>query len=61
MKSLARALGYLKSYWLLAVGTFFSLLLSSLLNLVVPALTQRIIDDGITAKAVNVIICGRWR
>jgi ATP-binding cassette subfamily B protein len=58
MRSLVRALGYLRPYWLLALGTFLSLLLSSLLNLVIPALTQRIIDDGITARAVTVIVLG---
>jgi ATP-binding cassette subfamily B multidrug efflux pump len=58
VKSLARALGYLKPYWLLALGTFVSLFLSSVLNLVIPALTQRIIDNGITAKVAAVIIWG---
>jgi ATP-binding cassette subfamily B protein len=58
MRFLARALGYLKPYWLLALGTFVSLLLSSLLNFAIPALTQRIIDDGIDAKVVRVIIWG---
>lgn len=58
MRSLVRALGYLKSYWLLAMGTFVSLLLSALLNFMIPALTQRIIDDGIDAKVVSVIVWG---
>jgi ATP-binding cassette subfamily B multidrug efflux pump len=58
MRSLARALSYLKPYWLLATGTFVTLLLSTLLNLLIPAITQRIIDDGITAKAVSVITLG---
>ena len=58
MKSLARALSYLRPYSLLALGTFVSLLLASLLNLVVPALTERIIDDGIAAKVVQVIVVG---
>jgi ATP-binding cassette subfamily B multidrug efflux pump len=58
MRSLARALGYLRPYSLLALGIFLSLLLSSLLNLVIPALTQRIIDDGITVQAVTVIVLG---
>jgi ATP-binding cassette subfamily B protein len=51
-------LGYLKPYWLLAVGIFVSLLLSSLLNLVIPALTQRIIDDGISAGSISFILWG---
>jgi ATP-binding cassette subfamily B protein len=58
MKSLARALGYLRPYWLLALGTFVSLLLASVLNLVIPALTERIIDDGISARVVQVIVMG---
>ncbi len=58
MKPIVRALGYLRSHWLLAAGTFISLLLSSMLNLVVPALTQRIIDNGIEARVVAWIIWG---
>jgi ATP-binding cassette subfamily B protein len=58
MKPLGRALGYLKPYWLLAVGIFVTLLLSSLLNLVIPALTGRIIDDGIEAGVASVIVWG---
>jgi len=58
MRSLARALGYLKPHWLLAAGIFVSLLLSSALNLVVPALTQQIIDKGIAVGAVDFIIWG---
>jgi ATP-binding cassette subfamily B multidrug efflux pump len=58
MKSLARALRYLKPYWLLATGTFVSLLVASALNLAIPALTQQIIDRGIDAGVVNVIVFG---
>jgi ATP-binding cassette subfamily B protein len=58
MKPLGRALGYLKPYWLLSIGIFVALLLSSLLNLVIPALTGRIIDDGIDAGFASVIIWG---
>jgi ATP-binding cassette subfamily B protein len=58
MKPLGRALGYLKPYWLLAVGIFVTLLLSSLLNLIIPALTGRIIDDGIEAEVTSVIVWG---
>ena len=58
MRSLGRALGYLKPYWLLSVGIFVTLLLSSLLNLVIPALTQRIIDDGISAGSIRFIVWG---
>jgi ATP-binding cassette subfamily B protein len=58
MKSLGRAVGFLKPYWLLATGTFVALLLSTALNLVIPALTGLIIDDGISAKQVNFIVLG---
>ena len=58
MRPIVRALGYLRSHWLLAAGTFISLLLSSMLNLVVPALTQRIIDNGIEARVVAWIVWG---
>jgi ATP-binding cassette subfamily B multidrug efflux pump len=56
MKSLGRALGYLKPYWLLASGTFISLLLASALNFAIPALTQQIIDNGITKRSVSFIL-----
>jgi ATP-binding cassette subfamily B multidrug efflux pump len=58
MKALVRALGYLRAYWLLATGTFVTLLLATALNLVIPALTQRIIDDGIDAGVASVIVYG---
>ncbi len=58
MKSLARAIGYLRPYWPLALGTFMSLLLATFLNLLIPALTQRIIDDGIDQRQIGVIVWG---
>jgi ATP-binding cassette subfamily B multidrug efflux pump len=58
MKSLARAIGYLRPYWPLARGTFVSLLLATFLNLLIPALTQRIIDVGIDQSQIDVIIWG---
>jgi ATP-binding cassette subfamily B multidrug efflux pump len=56
MKSLGRALGYLKPHWLLATGTFVTLVLSSLLNFAIPALTQQIIDNGIAKRSVSFIL-----
>ncbi len=56
MKPLVRSLAYLKPYWLLATGTFVSLILSSVLNFAIPALTQQIIDNGIAAKSVPFIL-----
>jgi ATP-binding cassette subfamily B multidrug efflux pump len=58
MKSLARAIGYLRPYWPLALGTFLSLIVATFLNLLIPALTQRIIDVGIDQSQINVIIWG---
>ncbi|MEJ2556806.1 MAG: ABC transporter ATP-binding protein [Anaerolineae bacterium] len=56
MKSLGRALGYLKPYWLLATGTFVTLFLASLLNFAIPALTQQIIDNGIAKRSISFIL-----
>jgi ATP-binding cassette subfamily B protein len=56
MESLRRAIGYLKPYGLLTIGIFISLILASALNLVIPALAQQIIDNGIEAGSVRVII-----
>ncbi|MCZ7554265.1 MAG: ABC transporter ATP-binding protein [Anaerolineales bacterium] len=58
MTSLKRALGYLRPYWLLTIGIFLTLLLAAGLNLVIPALTQRIIDNGIDGRAPSFIIWG---
>ncbi|RPI57301.1 MAG: ABC transporter ATP-binding protein [Chloroflexi bacterium] len=58
MKSLSRALSYLKPHWLLATGTFVSLVLAAALNLAIPALTQQVIDNGIARGAVSVILWG---
>ena len=56
MKHLWRALGFLKRYWLLATGTFLGLLISTATRLVIPRLTQMIIDNGIAAGRVDVIV-----
>ena len=56
MKYLWRALGYLKRYWLLAIGAFLSLLISTATRLAVPRLTQVIIDDGIATERMDVIV-----
>jgi ATP-binding cassette, subfamily B, multidrug efflux pump len=58
MKPLVRALSYLRPHWLLATGTFVSLVLAAALNLAIPALTQQVIDNGIAPGAVNVILWG---
>ena len=56
VKYLWRALGYLKRYWLLAAGAFLGLLISTATRLVVPRLTQTIIDDGIAAGQMRVVV-----
>ena len=56
MKYLWRALNYLKQYWLLAIGAFLSLLISTVTQLAVPRMTQFIIDDGIAARRMDVVV-----
>jgi ATP-binding cassette subfamily B protein len=56
VRQLVRTLGYLKRYWLWAIGAFFGLLIASGTRLAIPRLTQVIIDDGITAGREGVII-----
>ena len=56
MGSLARALGYLKRYWAVALGAFLSLALVSAVNLMIPGLIQRIIDQGITPRDLPRIV-----
>jgi ATP-binding cassette subfamily B multidrug efflux pump len=58
MKSIGRALGYLKPHWLLAMGTFVTLLLATVLQFAIPALTQQIIDNGIGKNSVTFIVWG---
>lgn len=58
MGSLRRAIGYLKPYWVLTTGIFICLLLAAGLNLVIPALSQQIIDNGISARSMNKILWG---
>ena len=56
MKYLGRALGYLRRYRLLAAGAFLGLIISTATRLVIPRLTQMIIDDGIAAERMNVVL-----
>lgn len=56
MRYLWRSLGFLKRYWLLAVGTFLGLLISTATRLAIPRLTQTIIDNGIGARRLDVVI-----
>ena len=56
MRYLWRSLGFLKRYWLLAVGAFLGLLISTATRLAIPRLTQTIIDNGIGARRLDVVI-----
>jgi ATP-binding cassette subfamily B multidrug efflux pump len=56
VKYLWRALGYLRHYWLLAAGAFLGLFVSTGTRLVIPRLTQRIIDDGITTGQMEIVV-----
>ena len=55
---LMRALRYLSGYKWETIGAFLSLLLSTAGTLVVPRLTQIVIDQGITVGTMTVIIWG---
>jgi len=55
---LLRTLRFLAPYKGEAAGAFLSLVLSSVGNLVIPRLTQAIIDQGITVRAMRVVLLG---
>ncbi|MCW5852949.1 MAG: ABC transporter ATP-binding protein [Anaerolineae bacterium] len=56
MQPLRRALGYLRPYWHITLGAYISLILVTASNLVTPRLIQVIIDNGITARNMRVIV-----
>ncbi len=56
MRDLWRALGYLKPYWLTALGGFLSLLLVTGCSLVSPQILRIVLDKGISAKDMTVIL-----
>nr|HID12380.1 ABC transporter ATP-binding protein [Anaerolineae bacterium] len=56
MKHLWRALGYLRHYWLLAAGAFLGLIISTGTRLTIPRLTQTILDEGIAAGRMPVVL-----
>jgi ATP-binding cassette subfamily B protein len=56
MKDIWRSLTFLKKYWLLAAGTFISLLIATASMLIIPRLSQLIIDDGIVQGDIRLII-----
>jgi len=57
-RPLIRAVRFLSGYKWEAGGAFISLLLSTVGRLVVPGLTQAVIDQGITARAITVVVWG---
>jgi ATP-binding cassette subfamily B multidrug efflux pump len=56
LKHLLRSLSYLRRYWLLAAGAFLGLLVSTATRLVIPRLTQAIIDSGIAGRQLDVVV-----
>ncbi len=56
MGDLWRALGYLRKYWATTSGAFLSLLIVTATNLVSPQILRIVIDQGISAKNLTVVI-----
>lgn len=56
MGDLGRALGYLRKYWTTTLGAFLCLLIVTATNLVSPQILRVVIDQGISAKNLSVIV-----
>ncbi len=56
MSALRRALPYLKNYWAITLGAFVSLVLVTAANLAAPQVLRIIIDQGIAAGSVPVLV-----
>ncbi len=56
MKQLLRSFRYLKSYWYLAIGSLFSILLATGAMLLIPRLQQLIIDEGIVVGNISAVV-----
>lgn len=56
MRAILRSLRFLKKYWLLALGTFISMLVGTAFMLVIPRLSQDIIDRGIVQRDMDTIV-----
>ncbi|MGM0401849.1 MAG: ABC transporter ATP-binding protein [Chloroflexota bacterium] len=56
MKAILRSLRFLRKYWLLALGTFVSLLVGTAFMLVIPRLSQEIIDRGIVQRDIATVV-----
>jgi ATP-binding cassette, subfamily B, multidrug efflux pump len=56
VKQLLRSFRYLKSYWYLAFGSLFSILLATGAMLLIPRLQQLIIDEGIVVGNIRAVV-----
>src|SRR6202051_2931410 len=56
MNDLWRALRYLRKYWGTTLGAFLSLLIVTATNLLSPQLLRLVIDQGISAQHLSVIL-----
>jgi len=56
VKPILRVLRFLRPYWMTALGAFLSLVISGVAGLAIPALLQRGIDQGISARQLQVAI-----
>ncbi len=56
MSDLWRALAYLRLYWRTTLGAFISLLIVTLMSLISPQILRVVIDQGISAKNLGVIL-----
>ena len=56
MGDLWRALGYLRKYWPVTLGAFASLLVVTLTSLITPQILQVLINRGISASNLSVIL-----
>jgi ATP-binding cassette, subfamily B, multidrug efflux pump len=56
MKGIRRVFGYIRHYWLTALGALISLLLVNAANLYAPQLLRQLIDDGISASNMQRIL-----
>ncbi|MGI8587303.1 MAG: ABC transporter ATP-binding protein [Chloroflexia bacterium] len=56
MKSLGRALTYMRPYWIQALAAFLSLVLVTAANLVTPQLIRQLIDTGIKSSDEQIVL-----
>lgn len=56
MQALKRSLGFLKPYWLITLGAFFSLVVTTAANLVSPQIIRMLLDNGIVARNMDALV-----